>query len=549
MENKETTKREAAKTEAAPAKKRTVRKTNKTAAQPAKAEEKPSEEKKAARKPRTTKTPARRTAKKTTEEVPETPQTEAVTTPLEQSATAETQDTAPLQTTEAMAETPAPAVEASDTASPKEQKKEAEAPQEARQVEKAVEKPQPKPGQKQEIKIPSLPKMTITSIVELAQAPMRNIVLTDQQIQQLTLEEIAQRHCFLKQTLARVLDYDVVISDTNIWLELLVGHSSSHSDPKVNARLQFERQLEFISKLMLHRGGRFMIMGETYEEIDRFATMQDPTNHSEADFTDNIVCLNTAARLAKRLILAQQRENRLRIDGIGAESHHAAFADPAIIRKVADLFAAGKKVLLLTNDTSVAIRTMGICDDLQRHNNIPDEEWDGKYAPLRPMVFTFDDLKLLDHYTRQYHYIQMAAGEAWMQDVDKANPHGRPEALELWTDAFRPGDKHRGDNLFTEQEKQKKQKKQQEQQKRQAQQQKQQQQKNAQKQQEAAVRNEPTQTAAAPTPQPEQPTQEPPQAENSEEQKPKSRSRRRSSRGRRGGADKSAETSEKSDNA
>lgn len=331
------------------------------------------------------------------------------------------------------------------------------------------------------LQIPTLPNIRISNIVELMQAPLRSIVLTDQQIQQLSLEEIEKRHRFLEETLASVLDYDVVISDTNIWLELLVGYTSSHSDPKYNARLQFERQLEFISKLTYYRGGRFIILGETYEEIDRFAAMQDPTNHRDADFTDNIVCLNTAARLAKRLILAQQRENRIRIDGIGAESHHASFADPAIIRKVAELFAGGKKVLLLTNDASVAIRAIGICDDLQRSNDIPDEVWDEKYAPLRPMVFTFDDLKQLDFYTRQYHYIQMAAGAQWMQDIERKMQRNRPEPLSLWQDAFRPGDKHRGDNLFPEQEKQQKQQQQQKKQQQQQQQKKQEQQKQEQK--------------------------------------------------------------------
>ena len=195
-----------------------------------------------------------------------------------------------------------------------------------------------------------------------------------------------------------------------------------------------------------------MMLSETYEEIDRFATMLDPTDYREADFTDNQVCLNTAARLAKRLILSQQRENRLRIDNISAESHHASFADPAIIRSVVDLFATGKKVLVLTNDTSVAIRSIGICDDLQRHNNISDDIWNEKYAPLRPMVFTFDDLKLLDFYTRQYHYIQMASGQPWMSEISHTMNRQAVEPLTLWLDAFRPGDKHRSDNLFTESE-------------------------------------------------------------------------------------------------
>ena len=96
---------------------------------------------------------------------------------------------------------------------------------------------------KQEQKIPSLPSIQINNIVELAQAPMRSIVLTDQQIQQLTMEEIKKRHHFLEETLANVLDYDVVISDTNIWLELLIGYTSSHSDPRFNARLPPRRTL------------------------------------------------------------------------------------------------------------------------------------------------------------------------------------------------------------------------------------------------------------------------------------------------------------------
>ena len=293
----------------------------------------------------------------------------------------------------------------------------------------------------------------------MAQAPQRSIVLTDQQIQQLTLEELSERHAYLQKLLASVLDYDVVISDTNIWLELFLP--GGHGDQRNNVRLQFERQMEFISKLVKHRGCRFMMMGETYEEIDRFATMQDPTNHKEADFSDNVVCLNTAARLAKRLILSQQRENRLRIEGLGAESHHASFADPAIIRKVVELFSEGKKVLLITNDASVAIRSIGLCDDLQRVNGVADEVWDSVYAPLRPMVFTFDDLKLLDNYTRQYHYIQMASGEPWMCRVGKREKAGNVPLLDLWLEAFRPGDKHRGDNLFTDQEMQLLQKKEQ----------------------------------------------------------------------------------------
>lgn len=287
------------------------------------------------------------------------------------------------------------------------------------------------------------PSAVIHNIVDLAQAPQRQIILNDQQILQLTLEEAEERHLYLEQTLARVLDYDVVLSDTNIWLELLVGHTSSHSDPRVNARLQFERQMEFISRMTRRRKGMFMMMAETYEEIDRFATSQEPSNYQEADFQDQTLCLNVAARLAKRLILSQQRENRLRIEGIGAESHHSAFADPAIIRRTVEFFAQGKKVLLITNDASVAIRSMGLCDDLQRFNNIDDETWERDYAPIRPMVFTFDDLKLLDQYTRQYHFIQQAAGKQWMEDIPTEREKHEVEHLKLWMEAFRPGDRHR----------------------------------------------------------------------------------------------------------
>lgn len=324
------------------------------------------------------------------------------------------------------------------------------------------------------------------NIIDLINTPQKDLILSDQQIQQLTLEEVHQRHLMLQEILSGVLDYDIVISDTNVWLEL---NAVSHSDNRGNTRLMFERQLDFISKMMRHRGGKFIIMGETYEEIDRFAAVQDPVNHKEADFSDNLVYLNAAARLAKRLILSMQRENRLRIEGISSESHHAAFADPAIVRRVVELFTEGKKVLLLTNDASVAIRSIALCDDLQRINAIGDDEWNATYTLLRPMAFTFDDLRLLDNYTRQYHYIQMADGTPWMSEVQPLSasaPRSSQPLAQLTIDeyAFRQGDKHRSDNLFIKAEEQperKQEKKQQQQQ--QAQQKKQQQQQNKQQQQ------------------------------------------------------------------
>lgn len=347
----------------------------------------------------------------------------------------ETDSTAPV------GEAPVAPVEETAAPEPKAPEQKAETAQTPKQEKRRNEQ---KPEQKQQnVKpIPPFTPVRVETLVDLVNAPYRQLCLNDQQIQQLTVEEAQQRFRWFEGTLAWVLNYDIVISDTNIWLELLVGHTSSHSDPKVNARLLFERQLEFISKLVRFRGGKFMMMSETYEEIDRFATQQAPTNYKDADFTDEALCRNVAARLAKRLILSQQRENRLRIEGIGAESHHAAFADPAIIRKTVELFATGKRVLLITNDASVGIRSMGMCDDLQRHNNIDDETWEEVYTPLRPMVMTMDDLKVLDNFTRQYHFLQMAAGKQWMEDVPRRMEKHNVEPLMLWMEGFRPGDKH-----------------------------------------------------------------------------------------------------------
>ncbi len=324
-----------------------------------------------------------------------------------------------------VAETPAPKAE-----------KNAE-PQEA---EKAVEKPQQKPVVKPAPRMPQ--NLIIKDFCDLANNGSRIPLLNDQQIQQLTYEDALERNLIMEAILANVLDYDIVLSDTNIWLELLIGHTSSHSDPRVNARLQFERQLEFISKMMKRVGGKFMIMSETYEEVDRFATMQEPTDYKVADWKDEVLCRNVAARLAKRLMLSQQKENRLRIEGIGSESHHAAFADPAIIRRTVELFAEGKKVLLLTNDASVGIRSLGMCDDLQRTNEIDDKTWREVYEPQRPMVLTMDDLKLLDQFTRQYHFLMVAAGRQWMQDVNMREAITLEKPLRLWQEGFRPGDRH-----------------------------------------------------------------------------------------------------------
>lgn len=385
----------------------------------------------ATRKTTTRKTTA--TRRKTTKKVEE--ETPVVNTPVEETPVASVSE-APVSPAPEPA--PAPEAQATSTTVPEVPTSETDSVlvPEAPASGNSKPKQEPKP-------IPPLPHVRIESIVDLINAPHRQLLLSDQQIQQLTLAEAEHRFRFMEGTLAWILNYDVVLSDTNIWIELLVGHTSSHSDPKVNARLLFERQLDFISKLTRFRGARFLMMSETYEEIDRFATaMQSPTNHKDADFSDEAVCRNVAGRLAKRLILSQQRENRLRIEGITSESHHAAFADPAIIRRTVELFAEGKRVLLLTNDASVGIRSIGMCDDLQRTNNIDDETWERVYTPLRPMVFTFDDLKLLDNYTRQYHFLQMAAGKQWMEDVPQSMEKHNVEPLRLWIEGFRTGDKH-----------------------------------------------------------------------------------------------------------
>ena len=388
-------------------------------------------------------------------EIVQTPEVEETLTSVEETPDYVEETPAPVavEMTDSVEETvnPEPVAEEQKTdqaetaQTPKQEKQEK---QEKRKNEQKQDQKQEQKQQKQEQKqqnvkpIPPFVPVRVETLVDLVNAPYRQLCLNDQQIQQLTVEDAQQRFRWFEGTLAWVLDYDIVISDTNIWLELLVGHTSSHSDPKVNARLLFERQLEFISKLVRYRGGKFMMMSETYEEIDRFATQQAPTNYKDADFTDEALCRNVAARLAKRLILSQQRENRLRIEGIGAESHHAAFADPAIIRKTVELFATGKRVLLITNDASVAIRSMGMCDDLQRHNNIDDDTWEEVYTPLRPMVMTMDDLKVLDNFTRQYHFLQMAAGKQWMEDVPRRMEKHNVEPLMLWMEGFRPGDKH-----------------------------------------------------------------------------------------------------------
>lgn len=310
--------------------------------------------------------------------------------------------------------------------------------------------------------IPSMPEIKVKDFCDLVNQGGRIPLLNDQQIQTLTWEEAQNRCERLERVLCSVLDYDIVLSDTNIWLELLVGHSSSHSDPRVNARLQFERQLESLSKMMKRIGGRFMVMSETYEEIDRFATASDPVNYKDADWTDEALCRNVAARLAKRLMLAQQKENRLRIEGIGSESHHASFADPAIIRRTVEFFSIGKKVLLLTNDTSVGIRSLGMCDDLQRVNEIDDQTWRDVYEPQRPMVLTMDDLKILDTYMRQYYYLSTAAGRAWMQDAQQRKAVILETPLQLWLEGFRPSSRGERRNDRKEQERKEQERKEQE---------------------------------------------------------------------------------------
>ena len=384
----------------------------------------------------------------TAKEMAETKETEEAkeAAPVEMPANDTTESVADdKKDVEIKAETPA-----TDTEANKEKAEDVPTAEVSEPAQKDTDnRPQPKRFQQEQKRnnVVAKPKAIATDIVirdfcDLVNNGARIPILSDQQIQMLSYEEAVQRCAVLERILRQVLDYDIVLSDTNIWLELQVGHSSSHSDPKVNARLQFERQLESISKMMKRIGGKFMIMSETYEEIDRFASVLDPVNYKEADWNDEVLCRNVAARLAKRLMLAQQKENRLRIEGIGSESHHGAFADPAIIRRTVELFADGKKVLLLTNDTSVGIRSLGMCDDLQRFNKIDDKTWRTVYEPIRPMVLTMDDLKTLDVYSRQYYFLQTAAGRTWMQDVEMREPTVLESPLQLWMDGFRAGDRH-----------------------------------------------------------------------------------------------------------
>lgn len=445
--------------------------------------------------------------------VTETPKAEPVKkelpvidTPKEEQAAESYAEKAEAPAEKAEEEVPAATVQ-DKPAEVKEEKKAEKAKEEKPEPKQESKKPEQKP-------IPPCPTLLIRNIIDLVNAPKQQLLLNDQQILQLSLTEAEKRFRWIEGTLALTLNYDIVLSDTNIWIELLTGHTSSHSDPRYNARLQFERQLEFISKLTQYRGGRFMMMSETYEEIDRFATMQDPVNPKEADLSDEATCRNIAARLAKRLILSQQRENRLRIEGITSESHHSAFADPAIIRRTVELFAQGKKVLLLTNDASVAIRAMGMCDDLQRTNDIDDDSWDEIYAPLRPMVMTFDDLKILDAYTRQYHFLQQAAGKTWMEDVPQRMERRNIVPLFLWLEGFRPGDR------YSEKKMQQKQQQAQNQQKQKQEQQKKQEQQPKQKQEQQPKQKQEQQPKQKQEQQPKQKQEQPKQDQPKQEQKP-----------------------------
>ena len=464
---------------------------------------------------------------------------------------------APEETPSALA-APAKAVSLEEKESQeKAEKPEAPKAQETQNTQKPQEPQEPqKPQETQKpqkpLTIPPLQNIQVHDFCDLVNQGGKIPILNDQQIQMLTWEE-AQRRCEkLEHILCTILDYDIVLSDTNIWLELLVGHTSSHSDPRVNARLQFERQLESLSKMMKRIGGRFMVMSETYEEIDRFATATEPVNYKDADWSDEALCRNVAARLAKRLMLAQQKENRLRIEGIGSESHPASFADPAIIRRTVEFFAVGKKVLLLTNDTSVGSRSLGMCDDLQRINGIDDKTWRTVYEPQRPMVLTMDDLKILDTYMRQYYYLCSAAGRTWMQDALPRETVTLETPLQLWLEGFRPGTKNERRSDRKEQEKKEQERKEQER----KEQERREQQRRADKERAAEARRKAEQEAAEQKAEQEKKQQAEAQAEaetaivaeqNAEEtatpEEKKSRSRR-GGRGRRGGKKNNTEAAQ-----
>ena len=96
-----------------------------------------------------------------------------------------------------------------------------------KEVAKEAEKPADKPAVKPIPKMPT--NLVIRDFCDLANSGGYIPLLSDQQIQQLTYEEAFERNLIFEAIISNVLDYDIVLSDTNIWLELLVGHTSSHS--------------------------------------------------------------------------------------------------------------------------------------------------------------------------------------------------------------------------------------------------------------------------------------------------------------------------------
>lgn len=166
------------------------------------------------------KTPAKRTSrKKTTKEQKDTSAEETAGTEAQPKRTVRRKNTkkAEVKQEEIKVEEvlPEPTVEVADAVNT--------AKLEEQSSNNHTEKKQePKP-------VPPCPTLLIKDIVDLVNAPQRQLLLNDQQIQLLTAEEAAKRFRWIEGTLALVLNYDVVLSDTNIWIELLTGHTSSHS--------------------------------------------------------------------------------------------------------------------------------------------------------------------------------------------------------------------------------------------------------------------------------------------------------------------------------
>ena len=162
-----------------------------------------------------------------------------------------------------------------------------------------------------------------------------------------------------------MIDYDILITDTNIWLWVRKRKSNvmqKDGTTKDIITMSNENMLKYFGQFLKNRHGHIELHGKAYHEIDHFSKNEGNREYSDIVYTRHTRVyenqdkhsLQSNAKKSKILIEQLLQKNELIIPDLKPEEEDR-YADPCIIQQFKDWLNKSQKVLLVSNDR--ALRT------------------------------------------------------------------------------------------------------------------------------------------------------------------------------------------------